>query len=98
MHHTFVDNNDHTLGKIGRHNVVIATLPKGEYGTTTADKCKLCFKIEAAGLINHFLCLVIRGICECAKSYKNKEEQGYIICDSKVKRTKCPAGRYNDYN
>ena len=26
------DNNDYTLGSIGRHNVVIAVLPGGEYG------------------------------------------------------------------
>jgi hypothetical protein len=32
------DNNVYTLGKIGRHNVVMAALPKGEYGTTTAAR------------------------------------------------------------
>jgi nucleoside phosphorylase len=30
------NNNDYTLGKIGRHNVVIAVLPDGEYGLATA--------------------------------------------------------------
>jgi nucleoside phosphorylase len=30
------DNNDYTLGKIGDHNVVIAVLPMGRYGTTSA--------------------------------------------------------------
>jgi nucleoside phosphorylase len=30
------DNNVYNLGKISRHNVVMASLPKGEYGTTTA--------------------------------------------------------------
>lgn len=30
------DNNTYSLGKISRHNVVMASLPKGEYGTTTA--------------------------------------------------------------
>ena len=30
------DNNDYTLGKFGRHNVVIAVLPDGEYGTSSA--------------------------------------------------------------
>ena len=30
------DNNDYTLGKVGKHNVVIAVLPDGEYGTSTA--------------------------------------------------------------
>ena len=30
------DNNDYTLGKMGKHNVVIAVLPSGEYGIATA--------------------------------------------------------------
>lgn len=30
------DNNDYTLGRIGEHNVVIAVLPGGEYGTASA--------------------------------------------------------------
>ncbi|KKO96833.1 hypothetical protein THAR02_11062, partial [Trichoderma harzianum] len=30
------DNNDYTLGKIGRHNIVIAVLPNGEYGLSSA--------------------------------------------------------------
>jgi nucleoside phosphorylase len=32
----------------------------------------LYFEIKAAGLINSFPCLVIRGICDYADSYKNK--------------------------
>lgn len=30
------DNNAYTLGRIGEHNVVIAGLPKGKYGLTSA--------------------------------------------------------------
>ncbi|KAF5252088.1 hypothetical protein FOXYS1_14694, partial [Fusarium oxysporum] len=30
------DNNNYALGKIGKHNVVMAVLPKSEYGTTSA--------------------------------------------------------------
>ncbi|KAJ5915539.1 hypothetical protein N7466_011472 [Penicillium verhagenii] len=37
----------------------------------------LCFEMEAAGLVNHFPCLVVRGICDYADSHKNKEWQGY---------------------
>ena len=37
----------------------------------------LCFDMEAAGLMNHFPCLVIRGICDYADSHKSKEWQGY---------------------
>ena len=37
----------------------------------------LCFEIEAAGLMNSFPCLVIRGICDYADSHKNKRWQSY---------------------
>lgn len=36
-----------------------------------------CFEMEAAGLMNSFPCLVIRGICDYADSHKNKEWQAY---------------------
>lgn len=42
-----------------------------------AEKDVLCFEIEAAGLMNHFPCLVVRGICDYADSHKNKEWQGF---------------------
>lgn len=42
-----------------------------------AQKDVLCFEMEAAGLMNHFPCLVIRGICDYADSHKNKNWQGY---------------------
>jgi nucleoside phosphorylase len=35
----------------------------------------LCFEMEAAGLIDSFPCLVIRGICDYADTHKNKEWQ-----------------------
>jgi nucleoside phosphorylase len=37
----------------------------------------LCFEMEAAGLMNSFPCLVIRGICDYADSHKNKRWQEY---------------------
>jgi nucleoside phosphorylase len=42
-----------------------------------AEKNILCFEMEAAGLMNHFPCLVIRGVCDYSDSHKNKEWQGY---------------------
>ncbi|KAJ9412649.1 hypothetical protein FOXG_17298 [Fusarium oxysporum f. sp. lycopersici 4287] len=161
------DNNNYALGRIGNHNIVIAVLPDGEYGTAitatvardmlhsfpnirigllvgiaggapgpnqdirlgdiivssrdggkggvfqydfgktiqnqsfqetgfldqppivlrtadalmrdklAAEKGILCFEMEAAGLMNHFPCLVIRGIYDYSDSYKNKEWQGF---------------------
>ncbi|KAJ0370052.1 hypothetical protein COL26b_010256 [Colletotrichum chrysophilum] len=43
----------------------------------SAEKGVLCFEMEAAGLMNHFPCLVIRGICDYSDSHKNKEWQGF---------------------
>jgi Cdc6-like AAA superfamily ATPase len=37
----------------------------------------LCFEMEAAGLTNHFPCLIVRGICDYSDSHKNAEWQGY---------------------
>lgn len=37
----------------------------------------LCFEMEAAGLMNSFPCLVIRGICDYADSHKDKRWQAY---------------------
>ncbi|KAM3455815.1 hypothetical protein NHJ6243_008410 [Beauveria neobassiana] len=37
----------------------------------------ICFEMEAAGLMNHFPCLVIRGICDYADSHKNDQWQRY---------------------
>lgn len=37
----------------------------------------LCFEMEAAGLMDNFPCLVIRGICDYADSHKNKDWQGH---------------------
>ncbi|KAJ4379966.1 hypothetical protein N0V86_004272 [Didymella sp. IMI 355093] len=41
------DSNDYTLGRIGKHNVVIAVLPEGEYGTASAATV-------AAGILHSF--------------------------------------------
>ncbi|KAL2809886.1 hypothetical protein BJX63DRAFT_445035 [Aspergillus granulosus] len=37
----------------------------------------LCFEMEAAGLMDDFQCLVIRGICDYSDSHKSKKWQGY---------------------
>ncbi|KAL4941946.1 hypothetical protein BDV06DRAFT_212241 [Aspergillus oleicola] len=37
----------------------------------------ICVEMEAAGLMNHFPCLVIRGICDYADSHKNDRWQRY---------------------
>lgn len=37
----------------------------------------LCFEMEAAGLMNHFPCLVVRGICDYSDSHKNDDWRGF---------------------
>ena len=37
----------------------------------------LCFEMEAAGLMNQFPCVVIRGICDYSDTHKNDIWQGY---------------------
>ena len=37
----------------------------------------LCFEMEAAGLMNNFPCVVIRGICDFGLVHKNDIYQGY---------------------
>jgi nucleoside phosphorylase len=52
-----------------------------KHGTTRDKIAKeegvICFEMEAAGLMDNFRCLVIRGICDYADSHKNKIWQPY---------------------
>ncbi|CZR40856.1 uncharacterized protein FPRO_10444 [Fusarium proliferatum ET1] len=64
------------------HYGLIASSDKLMKDATVRDKLArdegvLCFETEAAGLMNHFPCLIIRGICDYADSHKNKEWQGF---------------------
>jgi nucleoside phosphorylase len=71
------DSNDLRIhyGLIASGNQVIKNgLTRSKYGE---DLGVLCFEMEAAGLMNYFSCLVIRGICDYADSHKNKEWQPY---------------------
>jgi nucleoside phosphorylase len=45
--------------------------------TIAKEKGVMCFEMEAAGLMNHFPCLVVRGVCDYSDSHKNKQWQGY---------------------
>ena len=44
----------------------------------------LCFEMEAAGLMNNFPCLVIRGICDYSDTHKNDVWQGYAAAAAAV--------------
>lgn len=45
--------------------------------TLAAQKNVLCFEREAAGLMNHFPCVVIRGICDYADTHADERWHGY---------------------
>lgn len=45
--------------------------------TLAANRGILCFEMEAAGVVDPFPCIVIRGICDYADTHKNKTWQGY---------------------
>jgi len=62
-------------GNIGSGNLVIMDGPEREF-LANRDNI-LCFEMEAAGLMDDFPCLVIRGICDYADSHKNKKWQPY---------------------
>ncbi|KAI8714003.1 PNP-UDP-1 domain-containing protein [Fusarium sp. LHS14.1] len=47
------------------------------------EEC-LCVEMEAAGLMNSFPCLVIRGICDYADSHKNDRWQRYAAATAAV--------------
>jgi nucleoside phosphorylase len=62
-------------GTIGSANIVVKD-------SATREKLKkdlgiLCVEMEAAGLMDEFSCIVIRGICDYADSHKNKRWQPY---------------------
>ena len=60
----------------------------------------LCFEMEAAGLMNEFPCVVIRGICDYADSHKNKQWQEYAAATAaafaKELLTTIPPSQVND--
>jgi nucleoside phosphorylase len=62
-------------GTIGSGNAVIKDGATRE--RLRKDLGVLCVDMEAAGLMDEFSCLVIRGICDYADSHKNKRWQPY---------------------
>jgi nucleoside phosphorylase len=62
-------------GTIGSGNTVIKDGATRE--RLRRDLGVLCVEMEAAGLMDEFPCLVIRGICDYADSHKNKRWQPY---------------------
>ncbi|THY48879.1 hypothetical protein D6C97_07512 [Aureobasidium pullulans] len=63
--------SSNTLEKSARHrDAVLARLAKENIKP-------MCFEMEAAGLMNNFPCLVIRGTCDYGDEHKNDDWQNY---------------------
>ncbi|RSL82359.1 hypothetical protein CEP51_005211 [Fusarium floridanum] len=58
------------------NTLVKEALTRDEVAESAGEDC-LCFEMEAAGLMNHFPCIVIRGISDYADSHKNDRWQRY---------------------
>jgi nucleoside phosphorylase len=63
-------------GTIGSANRVVKNAAQREK-LKSGDLDIMCVEMEAAGLMDSFPCLVIRGICDYADSHKNKKWQPY---------------------
>ncbi|KAK6503772.1 hypothetical protein TWF481_008778 [Arthrobotrys musiformis] len=70
------DINIH-YGLIASGNQVIKDAKRRDEINESLDGAILCFEMEAAGLMDDFPCLVIRGICDYADERKNKDWQEY---------------------
>jgi nucleoside phosphorylase len=64
-------------GTIGSGNTLIKDAAMRDRIVADLGENCICFEMEAAGLMNHFPCLVIRGICDYADSHKNDRWQRY---------------------
>jgi nucleoside phosphorylase len=77
-----VDREDRDTNAPFIHYGVIASGNQVIKDGVTRDRLRnefgvICFEMEAAGLMDNFPCLVIRGICDYADSHKNKRWQRY---------------------
>jgi nucleoside phosphorylase len=64
-------------GTIASGNSVIKDAKTRDEYANDSKLCILCFEMEAAGLMNNFPCLVIRGICDYSDSQKNDDWHKY---------------------
>ena len=70
-------NPDIYYGTIASGNSLVKDAATRDQIVADVGEDCICFEMEAAGLMNHFPCLVIRGICDYADSHKNDRWQRY---------------------
>ncbi|RSL88930.1 hypothetical protein CEP51_001482 [Fusarium floridanum] len=64
-------------GTIASGNTVMKDATERDRHASDPALNVLCFEMEAAGLMNNFPCLVIRGICDYSDDHKNDEWHNY---------------------
>lgn len=64
-------------GVIASGNLLIKNAELRDAITQSTGERFICLEMEAAGLMNSFPCLVLRGICDYADSHKNDQWQRY---------------------
>lgn len=64
-------------GIIASGSILVKEATTRDKVAASAGEDCLCFEMEAAGLMNHFPCIVIRGISDYADSHKNDRWQRY---------------------
>ncbi|CAI6101215.1 unnamed protein product [Clonostachys chloroleuca] len=76
-----IRNTRETSGPLVHYGVIASGNQVMKHGVTRDRLARkhnaICFEMEAAGLMNSWPCLVIRGISDYADSHKNKDWQGY---------------------
>lgn len=65
------------FGTIASGNEVVKDAERRSEIVKLAGPKTMCIEMEAAGLMDSFPCLVIRGICDFADSHKNDQWQNY---------------------
>ncbi|KAK4220622.1 hypothetical protein QBC38DRAFT_525549, partial [Podospora fimiseda] len=66
-------------GTIASGNMLVKDAATRDRIVADVGENYICFEMEAAGLMNHFPCLVIRGICDYSDSHKNDRWQRYAL-------------------
>ncbi|EEU36296.1 uncharacterized protein NECHADRAFT_72796 [Fusarium vanettenii 77-13-4] len=64
-------------GTIASGNTVMKNPTERDRYASDPELNVLCFEMEAAGLMNNFPCIVIRGICDYSDDHKNDEWHNY---------------------
>ncbi|KAF1351744.1 purine and uridine phosphorylase, partial [Lizonia empirigonia] len=70
-----VDNPSVHFGNIASSNQL--QISAVERNRVRREHDAICFEMEAAGVMNEYSCVVVRGICDYADSHKNKGWQNY---------------------